>query len=80
VTTTGECPDRCLTELRDDIGRLGQVLSATVGQVYRTGGWWRVPVSIDSTHARMCWSPRFRAFDDATVFRLGVLEMLEQAT
>lgn len=46
--------------------------SIYVTGVYRKGKWWRVSVRVGLVAAE---APRFVAFDDATSYRVGALEM-----
>lgn len=62
---------RDVDKLREMLARHpGESVHITSG--YRSSGWWRVTVAVGSAEA---FCPRFKAFDDATSFRLRAREM-----
>lgn len=62
---------RALQTLADTLARHPDE-SVHVTSVYRKGKWWRVSVRVGLVAAE---APRFHAFDDATSYRLGAIEM-----
>lgn len=78
---TGENPKECAAELRRVIVRRAPIKSARVSAVYATDDqgtrWWRVCVMIRAgSSVSIVLTPRFAAFDHATVYRLAAIDAL----